>query len=403
MLQAGHGHVALARPMALLLALGAALCLVSCDPAPKSPRDELLVALLVVEGGGAVGMDAEYRNAAELVRRDVARLGGVAMAGGRVPLRLETLTHGPGAEDGLRAMRKALASGAACVIGGATSDLALPMAALAEDLRVPFISPSATAPQFTTGRQFVFRVPYSDVFQAQAAARLSREQGAVRAAVLFDQSSVYSRTLATEFKQAFVAQGGMPVELAGYLKAGEDSAALLRALLRSKPQALFLPVYHTDAPALVRLARKLGFQGLVVGPDGWDMLRNVDMDGMVGARFLVVWSPDGAQTELSRGFLERYTAAFGHQPSSVAALVYDAFGLLFQAVRQAKALEPQVLAAALRDVTDFNGVVGPGRYFMGTPERDAQVLEITSQGVLRVGTIQGFASGNAAGDAEVAR
>jgi branched-chain amino acid transport system substrate-binding protein len=390
MLQAGHGHVALARLMALLLALGAALGLASCEPAPQSPRDELLVALLVVEGGGAAGMDAEYRNAAELVRRDVARLGGVATAGGRVPLRLETLTHGPGVEDGLRALRKALASGASCVIGGATSDQALPMAALAEDLHVPFISPSATAPQLTAGRQFVFRIPYSNAFQAQAAARLSREQGAVRAAVLFEQANVYSRTLATEFKRAFLDQGGARAELGGYLKVGEDSEGLLRSLLRSNPQVLFLPVYHTDAPGLVRRARALGFRGQVVGPDGWDMLRNIDMEGMIGARFLVVWSPGGEQTELSRGFLERYTSAFGHQPGSVAALVYDAFGLLFQAARQAQALDPQVLAAALRDVTDFNGVVGPGRYSMGTPERDAQVLEITSRGVLRVGTIPGL-------------
>jgi len=56
-------------------------------------------------------------------------------------------------------------------------------------------------------------------------------------------------------------------------------------------------------------------------------------------------------------------------------------------VTVAQALEPQALAAALQDITEFKGVVGAGRYFGGTPERDAQVLEITSRGILHAGTI----------------
>jgi branched-chain amino acid transport system substrate-binding protein len=393
----------LARLLALLLAVGAALLLTSCEPVPKGSQEELLVALLVAEGGSAAGLDVEYRNAAELVRRDVARQGGVPTPRGRAVLRVEVLTHGPDVEDALRAMHRALASGAAAVIGGATSPQALPLAAVAEELQVPFISPGATNPQLTTGRHYVFRTPYSDAFQAQALARLCRDLGALRAAVLFDQTNIYSSTLATEFQKAFAAQGGQRSVLAGSLALGKDSEALLRTLLRSQPQALFLPVYHTDAPRLVRQARALGFRGQLVGPDGWDLVQNRDMDGMVGARFLAPWHIGGPQTEASRGFLERYTAAFGRQPSSVAALVYDAFGLLFHAASQARALEPQALASALGGVVDFAGVVGTGRYFMGTPERDAQILEITSRGLLYTGTIPSAGLGGRAKNGEGAR
>lgn len=393
MREGGYGHVASARTRglwaALFLVMGAAMLLASCEPVPKSSQEELLVAFLVAEGGDAPGLDAEYRNAAELVRRIVDRQGGVPTLQGQAVLRVEVITHGPGVEDGLRAMRRALASGAAAIIGGAISSQALPMAALAEEFHTPFISPGATNPQLTSGRNYVFRMPYSDHFQARALARLCREQRAVRAAVLYDLTSVYSSTLATEFQQAFVGQGGKKPVLAGYQVAQQDGEALLRTLLRSHPQVLFLPVYHTDAPRLVRQARALGFRGEVVGPDGWDMMQGKDMDGMIGARFLAPWHPSGPQTKLSREFLERYTAAFGRQPHSVAALVYDAFGLLFQAAGGAQTLEPQALTAALHDVTEFKGVAGAGRYVGGTPERDAQVLEITSRGILHAGTICG--------------
>lgn len=390
----------------LALLLGLCLCLASCEPAAKnpheSPQEDLQVALLVVEGGEAPGLDIEYRNAAELVRRDVSRRGGVSTSKGQAALRVEVITHGPSVEEGLRALRRALASGAVAIIGGATSSQALPMAALAEEFRTPFISPGATNPQLTAGRHFVFRTPYSDTFQAMALAHLCRDQGAVRAAVLFDQTNVYSSTLATEFAQAFAARGGHTPVLAGCQAAQRDCAGQLRTLLRSRPQVLFLPVYHTDAPRLVRQARELGFRGQLVGADGWELLPARDLGGMIGARFLAAWHPSGPQTKASGEFLGRYTADFGHQPSSVAALVYDAFGLVFQAAGQAEALEPLALAAALREVKEYAGVVGSGRYAQGTPARDAQVLEITSRGILNAGTIR---SADLAGTttAEVAR
>ncbi|MBU1041966.1 MAG: ABC transporter substrate-binding protein [Proteobacteria bacterium] len=380
------------RALWLALLLGLCLALASCEPAAQNPqqnlREELQVALLVVEGGEAAGLDAEYRNAAELVRRDVSRRGGVTTLAGQTALRVEVITHGPSVEEGLRALRRALASGAVAIIGGATSSQALPMAALAEEYHTPFISPGATNPQLTTGRNFVFRTPYSDTFQAKALAHLCRDQGAVRAAVLYDQTNVYSSTLATEFARSFAAQGGHKPVLAGCQAAQQDATGFLRTLLRSRPQVLFLPMYHTDAPRLVRQARQLGFRGQLVGADGWGLLAGKDFGGMIGARFLAAWHPSGPQTKVSREFLERYTAAFGHQPSSVAALVYDAFGLVFQAAGQAEALEPLALAGALREIKEYEGVVGIARYAQGTPERDAQVLEITSRGILTAGTIR---------------
>jgi branched-chain amino acid transport system substrate-binding protein len=406
-MRSGYAQSVAARSKALRLALLLAfsLCLGSCEPAQKGP-EELVVAFLVAEGGDASGLDAEYRNAAELVRRDVSRQGGVMTLKGQVALRVEVFTHGPSVEEGLRSLRRALASGAVAIIGGAVSTQALPQAALAEEFRIPFISPGATNPQLTVGRHFVFRTPYSDAFQARALARLCRNLGAQRAAVLFDQANVYSSTLATEFEQAFVVQGGHKPVLAGCQTAQQDATGILRALLRSRPQILFLPVYHTDAPRLARQARLLGFRGQLVGPDGWELLPGEDMDGMIGARFLAAWHPSGPQTKASREFLERYTAAFGRQPSSVAALVYDAFGLVFQAAGLAEALEPLALAAALREIRQYAGVAGAGRYLQGTPERDAQVLEITSRGILSAGTIRsvdldGAQAGLQAGTTEI--
>jgi hypothetical protein len=40
--------------VALLLAVGASLCLASCEPVPQSSQEEPLLALLVAEGGAGL-------------------------------------------------------------------------------------------------------------------------------------------------------------------------------------------------------------------------------------------------------------------------------------------------------------------------------------------------------------
>lgn len=395
MQRSGHAHTPLApkRSVALLLALGASFCLLACDPVPRSAQEELLVALLVAEGGDAAGQDTEYRRAAELIRRDVSRQGGIPTPRGRAALKVAVFTHGPGVEDALRAMRRALASGAAAIIGGATSTQALPMAALAEERGIPFISPGASAPRLTAARRFVFGMSSPDSFQAQALARLGRTMGATRAAVLYEQANVSSSTQALEFQRAFSALGGNPPVLASFQGDRRDSEAQLRKLLRSRPQYLLLSVSHGKAAHLVRLARAQGFPGDFAGLADWELAQDGDVKDMIGANFIAPWCPGGDQAAASQGFWERYTASFGRRPSSIAALVYDAFGLVFQAAGRALDLGPKTLAAALREVTEYSGVAGVGRFSGGMPARDAHVLQMTSQGILHLGVIHSAGEG----------
>ncbi|MBU1228772.1 MAG: ABC transporter substrate-binding protein [Proteobacteria bacterium] len=378
---------------ALLLALGAAFCLLACDPVPRSAQEELFVAFLVAEGGDAAGQDAEYRRAAELVRRDVSRHGGIPTPRGRAALKVEVFTHGPGVEDALRAMRRALASGAAAVIGGTTSTQALPMAALAEERGIPFISPGATAPCLTAARQYVFGISSPDSSQGQALARLGRTRGATRAAVLYEQAKVSSSAQALEFQKEFSALGGHPPVLASFKGDRRDSEVQLRRLLRSRPQYLLLSVSHGKAAHLVRLSRAQGFPGDFAGLADWELAQDAEVMDMIGAHFLAPWCPGGDQTAGQQGFWERYTASFGRRPSAIAALVYDAFGLLFQAAGRALGLGPQTLAAALREVTEYSGVAGVVRFSGGMPARDAHVLQMTSQGILHLGIIQNAGEG----------
>lgn len=378
----GGTLVAFALALWLVLALG----LAGCSDQPAQPKAERLkVALLVSEGPDLTGLGQAYKNVAQMVRAEMA--GGVERLQGRTPLDLQVIVHGEDVESALRALRQAASEGNGVIIGGPVSRQALPMAALAEELRVPFISPGATHPDLIGRRAHVFRTPYSDAFQAKALARLCRDSGAATAAVFFNRTDIYSSGLASEFGRAFRALGGRVLAEEGYVSTGQNLAKALLPVAKAAPDVLFLPAYHTEVPAQIRQARALGFKGDIVGPDGWDMLPAMVPAEMIGARFLVPWRPGAPQGAKSKEFLERYTAAFGHQPTSVEALVYDAFALTFLAARTARTLDAQALRQELAKVREFHGVAGRALFQDGTPERDALVMEVSSRGLQYVETI----------------
>ena len=65
---------------------------------------------------------------------------------------------------------------------------------VAEQARVPLISPTSTNPQTTEDKTYVFRVSFIDTFQGRVMAQFAAEDlGAQRAAVLYDIASEYNQ------------------------------------------------------------------------------------------------------------------------------------------------------------------------------------------------------------------
>lgn len=360
------------------------------DRAAPPQGQELRIGLLVSEGETLGGLSRAYRDVGELVRAEAAEAGGVKRpgpAGGSVALDVRVYSHGEDVESCLRALRQAAGDGCPVIIGGALSRQALPMAALAEELRVPLISPGSTHPDLIGRRSYVFRTPYDDVFQARALARLCCDEGSRTAAVFFNRADIFASNLAGAFAQAFRSQGGRVLVEESYAGTAEDLSRAMLPLAKARPDVLLLTGYYAEIPEQISCVRSLGFAGQIVGPDSWDLLSGDQPSELYGSRFLVAWHPAAPQSEAGRAFLERFTARFGRQPTSVEMLVRDAFSLALQAVSKAQALDGPSLRKELSEIRELQGVAGRAVFRDGTPERDAQVLEVSARGVQYVRTI----------------
>ena len=77
-------------------------------------------------------------------------------------------------------------------------------------------------------------------------------------------------------------------------------------------------------------------------------------------------------------FIQAYSAQYGRTPDDVAALTYDAMGLLFEALKGAGRIDRQATRDALAKIPTYTGVTGTMQFPEGSgdPIKSAVMLQI---------------------------
>ena len=246
------------------------------------------------------------------------------------------------------------------LIGENASSRSLAAAPIAQSYGVPMISPSSTNIEVTKKGDYIFRVCFIDAYQGRVLAAFARKNlKAQTAAILTDARSDYSVGLAEAFRTAFEAAGGRIVAEAKYAEGDSDFSAQLTALRPTHPDVLFVPGYYTDAGLIARQARSLEVKSTLLGADGWDSPKLVEIGGeaMEGAYLSNHYSVDDPAPAVRR-FVDAYKARYGAEPDSIAATSYDATRLLADAITRAGSTEGRRVRDALAATKDFAGVTG---------------------------------------------
>jgi branched-chain amino acid transport system substrate-binding protein len=322
--------------------------------------------------------------AATLAADEVNRNGGLALAtrdeGSNGPrprgyVKLAIEVSNPTPEAAVAAANRLInQENVVAIVGPHWSREALPVSDVAERSRIPLISTGSTHPHTTEGKRYVFRIPFSDTLQGRVLAIFARAAlKAPTAAVLYDASDPYTGELAGIFSRAFEANGGRLVSSETYTPdARGDYAAQLTRIAKHQPSVLFLPNLTEDAIQQVRQARALGIRARVLGSDMWrPSAVSADLDGA----FFTKPEPfhDAGFNALSAAFRRR----FGATPDIEAVETYDAFGLIFAAIRFTGDASPDGIRQGLYAMGPYQGVSGMIDYTNdGSPARSLTLLEV---------------------------
>lgn len=249
------------------------------------------------------------------------------------------------------------------VLGEVASTRSMAAAPVCEQYKVPMISPSSTNPEVTRKGKFIFRVCFTDDFQAAVVAKFAFDQGFRKVAIFKDVKNDYSVAFGEYFTAEFVKLGGKIVGVQSYQEGDTDFKAQLNSLKGSSPDAILCPGYYSEVGTIARQCRDVGLKVPLLGGDGWDSPELIGgAGGPGGALEGSFFSNHYFSTELTDPdvvkFIANYKKKYGDNPGSLSALGYDAARLLIEAIRGAKTLDGPTIRDTIAQTKDFAGVTG---------------------------------------------
>jgi branched-chain amino acid transport system substrate-binding protein len=337
-----------------------------------------------------VGECSKY--AAEIMKAEVNGAGGLKVGDKTYKLEFIYEDNESKAESATAAALKLITQDQVlAVIGPQASKQAIPAGEVCNANRTPMISGWSTNPQTTKDRPYVFRACFLDPFQGPVAANfVTQEFGAKKAAVLYDIASDYPKGLAEYFKEAFekLHGPGSVVAFETFTTKDRDFSAQLTNIVKSGADVLFTPQYYDEVPLIVKQAQELGWKKPIMGSDSWGSAELMKLcgDSCKGYFFSTHYAAAGAKGA-TKEFIDKYNAKYGYVPDDVAALTWDAMGLLIQAIKNTNGLsgnlekDRDAIKDQLAQIKDFDGITGKMTFkTSGDPIKCAVVVKISDTG-----------------------
>lgn len=248
----------------------------------------------------------------------------------------------------------------AAILGEVASSRSLAMAPIAQGKKIPMVTPSSTNPDVTKKGDYIFRVCFIDPFQGYVMAKFAIENLKIKkVAVLRDMKNDYSVGLAKYFNETFKKMGGSIVEDVEYGAGDMDFKAQLTKIRGKNPEALFVPGYYGDVALIARQARELGIKAPLMGGDGWDSPKLVEIAGkaLEGSFFSNHYSSEDKSPRIQE-FIKEFQASYKVVPDGLAAMGYDAAMVLFDAMKRAKDGSSASVREALASTKNYPAVTG---------------------------------------------
>lgn len=360
------------------------LCTFGCS---KEDSNTIKIGVIAELTGDIPAVGASCKNAAELAVAEINEAGGLQLGDKKFPVKLILEDNAGKADQSASSAQKLITQQkVTAIVGPNASRYTLPAAEIAETSKVVLITPWSTAPKATldskTGasKKYVFRACFIDPFQGGVLAKFTLDNLKLKkAAVLYDVASEYNKGIAEIFKDVYEKNGGAVVAFETYTTNDKDFSSQLTKIKKAGPEVIFLPNYYSEVPLQIQQAKRLGITVPFIGSDSWGSEELVKLCGKEcnDYYFSTHYAADAA-SEATKKFIASYKAKYNTTPDDVAALTYDSFGLLWQALKTAGKNDRQAVRDALAQIPQYEGVTGNMQFKEGSgdPVKSAVILKI---------------------------
>ena len=349
----------------------------SSSSGAKASGDSITIGTVTTNSGTAAAYGEAEVKGFELAVSEINAKGGIN--GKKV--KLESMDDKGDATEASNAYNKLAGDNNVLAVAGPTiSATTAAVAPLADQSKLVTIAPAATSDSIETGN-YLFRTCFKDSYQGEVAARFAAENLKVKkVAVLYGTGDPYSSGVGEAFAKAAEKLGLEVVDKESSSSADDtEYSAQLQKIQASGAELLYAPYYYSVAgPYIIPQARSVGFEGYVMGPDGYDGLKLTGDKSQYNKTYYTThYSADDNTNTKVQDFIKSYKSKNIAEPNTFADLGYDTIYMIKQAIEKAgKNATREDVRNAVASMT-FDGVTG--KFTMdksGSPTKSVIVLEM---------------------------
>ena len=352
------------------------IMLVICfTAAGVSAADTVKIGLLAPLTGPAAADGLSVQNSVKLA---VER---VNSEGGLLGKKVEVVTYDDRMDpkDAVALARKLIEQDkVVAVVAGSYSAPSRAVAPIFQEEQIPAVAAYAVHPDVTKAGNFNFRNGFLGTVEGKAAALTAVKMLKGKKIALLVSDNDFGRELSRGFKYYIdkYAKNATIVSQQVYPMSEKDFKPYLTKIKEASPDVIFSSGYYFQTGPVVKQAREMGIKAHILGEEGADSPKFLEIAGAAGEGFVIVTNlnRDDKRPQVQK-YLKTYETRYGIQPDMVGASAYDAFMMICDAIKRAKSEKGPEIRAALSGIKDYSGLTGMVKKF--TPEgevvKDVQV------------------------------
>ena len=242
-------------------------------------------------------------------------------------------------ETAVNAYNSLMDWGMQVLVGPVTTGSAISVSAKVYEERVFALTPSASSPDVTAGKDNMFQLCFTDPNQGSGSAvYMGANMPGAKVAVIYRNDDAYSQGIRDTFVTEAANQGIEVVYEGTFTKdTATDFSVQLTAAQSAGADTVFLPIYYQPASVILTQAAAMNYAPTFFGVDGMDgilTMEGFDTSLAEGVMLLTPFSAD-AEDERTQNFVKAYQAAYGDVPNQFAADAYDGVYIMKAALEAA--------------------------------------------------------------------
>ena len=221
-----------------------------------------------------------------------------------------------------------------------------------QNAKVPYVVAYSIHPDVTTTGDYMFRASTMGEVQGRAGAKLIGETLKKKNVALITLKNDFGQALASGFKEGAPKFGIKVTGEYEYGMSDRQFGPMISSLKADNPEAIYATGYFFTAGPLVSQLRAAGITAPVIGQEGYDSEKFIEIAGAAAEGVYVTTSLDrDSASPVTKAYLADFKKAVGSGSDMVAASTYSATYVAIEAMKKAGVSNREAIRNAIASGT----------------------------------------------------